>query len=572
MANTSHGDLYGDLWVLARDLDPSDGGGNGEPLLDENGQIIPIGYDPVTGDTFPIYLEEGTEGDFEVPADLLDYIQEIELERANIIRSPEQVVANALEEALGKIAAGTEISADASGRIMVDGVLIDSPRECLALYMLFMKAGNAASWTEAQLNAEANLPEPLAALLDTGWNPTGLLAGVFSKFNPVGIDAVITAHTLMGVNEVTGGGGEGQVIEHYGFTDGFVETFDYDRVAAYGDVWIQWYQDMDGDPSDLEAVQRTLLDVIWGSDKNGDGVNDVGTGVGWADEYLALSADGLSFEMVDGSTAGINDWAQSVEDARQVIFTMHEFTGTTQIDAPEATDDVIFGSSAADYIASWGGNDQVFALGGNDLVDAGDGNDTVKGGGGDDRLEGGAGDDVVRGNLGDDTLFRGSGDDRLYGGGGNDRIFGGGGNDVLEGREDDDVLDGGGGDDVLDGGDGNDIVKGGAGTDMLTGGTGSDRFVFRPGDVGTIDTIADFSIAELDVVILSRLDADVTTDADEAFTFIGYAGFTGTAGELRAVDLVGVQRIEGDMDGDGAADLVFDMLGTEPAQASWFAL
>ncbi|MCB1347695.1 MAG: hypothetical protein KDK11_03260, partial [Maritimibacter sp.] len=313
-------------------------------------------------------------------------------------------------------------------------------------------------------------------------------------------------------------------------------------------------------------------DVIWGSDKNGDGVNDVGTGVGWADEYLALSADGLSFEMVDGSTAGINDWAQSVEDARQVIFTMHEFTGTTQIDAPEATDDVIFGSSAADYIASWGGNDQVFALGGNDLVDAGDGNDTVKGGGGDDRLEGGAGDDVVRGNLGDDTLFRGSGDDRLYGGGGNDRIFGGGGNDVLEGREDDDVLDGGGGDDVLDGGDGNDIVKGGAGTDMLTGGTGSDRFVFRPGDVGTIDTIADFSIAELDVVILSRLDADVTTDADEAFTFIGYAGFTGTAGELRAVDLVGVQRIEGDMDGDGAADLVFDMLGTDAAQASWFVL
>ena len=104
---------------------------------------------------------------------------------------------------------------------------------------------------------------------------------------------------------------------------------------------------------------------------------------------------------------------------------------------------------------------------------------------------------------------------------------------------------------MLDGGDGS-TSSGRAGTDMLTGGTGSDRFVFRPGDVGTIDTIADFSIAELDVVILSRLDADVTTDADEAFTFIGYAGFTGTAGGLQAVDLVGVQRIEGDMDGDGS--------------------
>ena len=28
----------------------------------------------------------------------------------------------------------------------------------------------------------------------------------------------------------------------------------------------------------------------------------------------------------------------------------------------------------------------------------------------------------------------------------------------------------------------------------------------------------------------------------------------------------------GDMDGDGAADLVFDMLGTDAAQASWFVL
>ena len=48
------GELYGDLWVLTRDYDPSDGGGDGAPLLDENGQQIPIGRNPETGELFPI--------------------------------------------------------------------------------------------------------------------------------------------------------------------------------------------------------------------------------------------------------------------------------------------------------------------------------------------------------------------------------------------------------------------------------------------------------------------------------------------------------------------------------------
>lgn len=281
-SNGGHGDLYGDLWVLARDLDPSDGGGNGEPLLDGNGQVIPIGYNPATGETFPIHLVEAAEGDSEVPADLAGFVQEVELERANIIRSPDQVKENALKEALAKIEAGTEIATDASGRIMVDGVLIDSPRENLALYDLIMKAGGATSWTEVQANAETYLPQALADLIAGGWNPTGLLAGVFSKFNPISLDAVITAHTLMGGNEVTGTGDT----VFYSFNDGGTEAFNYDRVASYGDVWIQWYQDMDGDPRDLEAVQGTLLDVIWGQDRTGDGIDVLGTSAAEASWFI----------------------------------------------------------------------------------------------------------------------------------------------------------------------------------------------------------------------------------------------------------------------------------------------
>jgi len=183
------GDLYADLYVLVRDLDPSDGGGNGEPVLDANGQVIPIGLDTATGATFPIYYAEIAEGDFEIPPDQLIYVQEVELERANMARAPADMIAAALAEALAKIAGGTSITTDLSGRIAVDGALIDSPRENLALYQFIMTAGGSDSWTDVLANADANLPPQIVDLLQSGWDPTGLLAGAFSKFTPVSMDA-----------------------------------------------------------------------------------------------------------------------------------------------------------------------------------------------------------------------------------------------------------------------------------------------------------------------------------------------------------------------------------------------
>lgn len=565
------GELYGDLWVLTRDLDPSDGGGNGEPVLDGNGQIIPIGYNPETGETFPIYLVPDGDGGYEVPASQLEFIQEVELERANIIRAPDAVGENALEEVLDKIEAGSEFTTDASGRIMIDGVLIDSPRENLAIYELIMMNGGATNWTEVQAGADGNIPQPLVDLLEAGWDPTGLLAGVFSKFNPVSLDAVLTAHTFMGVNEVTGSG-DTLNIDYFGFTDGVTETFNYDRVETYGDAWVQWYQDMDGDPSDLEVVQRSLLDVIWGSDKNGDGVNDVGSGVDWKDQYMELSSDGLSFEMADGSASGMNDWAQSVEDAREAIYVLHEYIGTTEISAPAATDDIIEGSSFADYIVSWGGDDLIIGHEGNDVLDGGDGNDTLRGNNDDDRLEGGAGDDILRGGFGNDVLLRGVGDDKLFGGRGEDSLRGGAGADTLDGGIGNDTLRGGYDSDVLDGGEGDDVLIGGRGADLLTGGLGADSFVFSLSALNRLDTITDFSSAELDIVRLDLIDADDTTEADDAFTFVGYDAFSGAAGELRAVDLGGSQRIEGDVDGDGAADFAIEITSTVAAEEDWFVL
>jgi hypothetical protein len=366
------GDLFADLYVLLRDLDPSDGGGNGEPVLDGNGQSIPVGLDTASGDIFPIYYVEGAEGDFEIPADQLPYVQEVVLERANVARAPESVLEHALEEALGKLTEASAITVDPAGRLVADGATIDSPLENLALYKLIMTAGGANSWTDVLANAEANLPAQLVELLDTGWDPTGLLGGVFSKFVPVSLDAVLTEHSIVGVNEVTGSGDTLQ-IDYFSFTDGSAETYDYDRVARYGDMWVQWYQDMDGNPFNLEAVQRTVLDAVWGSDNDGDGVNDIGSGVDWVDEYITLSDDGLSFETVAATSAGVNDWAQAVEDARAVIFHFHESLGATEIPPPaenvvasgdlnaDGTADIVLRDTATGALVNWQMSDSAVA-------------------------------------------------------------------------------------------------------------------------------------------------------------------------------------------------------------------
>jgi Ca2+-binding RTX toxin-like protein len=144
----------------------------------------------------------------------------------------------------------------------------------------------------------------------------------------------------------------------------------------------------------------------------------------------------------------------------------------------------------------------------------------------------------------------------------------------IQGLAGDDTLLGKGGDDTLSGGEGDDKLEGGKGSDVLSGGQGADRFVFGNDALGFTDRILDFDRAEGDRILLRDIDADSSTIPDDAFTFIGYTAFTGTAGELRAKSRDGgtIQRIEGDVDGDGVGDFRIDMLTTETAQANWFVL
>lgn len=160
--------------------------------------------------------------------------------------------------------------------------------------------------------------------------------------------------------------------------------------------------------------------------------------------------------------------------------------------------------------------------------------------------------------------------DRIEGMGGADTLSGAGGADTIRGGAGGDVLAGGAGADRLAGGGGGDVLSGGAGADTLTGGAGADSFAFASVAALRGDRITDFTAA--DVIDLSAVDAGSGAAGDQGFVFVGSAGFSGTAGELRIVQGDGETRVLGDTDGDGRADFALVVQGAVALTAGDFLL
>lgn len=156
-----------------------------------------------------------------------------------------------------------------------------------------------------------------------------------------------------------------------------------------------------------------------------------------------------------------------------------------------------------------------------------------------------------------EKLLGSSKDNFLIGNGGNDILYGRHGSDRLQGGSGNDILNGGLGADRLFGGQGNDRLTGGTGADWLIGSTGTDTFVFGSiADSTTAlsgrDRIFDFS--GLDRIDISAIDARTTIGGNQAFAFIGNAGFSGQAGQLRSAIRTDGTHVLGDVNGDRRAD------------------
>jgi Ca2+-binding RTX toxin-like protein len=146
----------------------------------------------------------------------------------------------------------------------------------------------------------------------------------------------------------------------------------------------------------------------------------------------------------------------------------------------------------------------------------------------------------------------------VHGGAGADTISGGAGNDFLIGNAGADLLYGLGGADTLVGGLGADQLRGGAGADVFRYLAATDSAT-----AGGVDQILDFR--HVDRIDLSAIDSNGNSaDGNTAFAFIGNSAFHSVAGELRAYQSGPVWMVEGDVNGDGTADLVIQVTLLDP--------
>lgn len=178
-----------------------------------------------------------------------------------------------------------------------------------------------------------------------------------------------------------------------------------------------------------------------------------------------------------------------------------------------------------------------------------------------DYLYGSAVANTLNGYNGDDLIRGQGGRDLLYGGRDQDVLFGGSEADSVHGEDGNDMLYGDSGNDQLFGGAGTDYLIGGTGKDYLAGGASADTFRFTALNQsgltgGTADMISDFQHL-VDKIDVRDIDANALAGGNQAFRFIGTAGFS-AAGQVRYVFDAASQDtiVMFNTDNDAAAEMV----------------
>lgn len=226
-SGTTRGGDYGDLYKLYRDVD-------GVPIMTEaienSGEWF---VQPIGADGLPLELNE--EGELLNP----ELATEVEFGRLNLVRAPQNVLDQALDEATGVLCTAANVTLDFCGRLMAwdaNGVeikTIDSPRENLAIYQYLMNNGFTG---ELACLAEYNFDKFLvsASALAAGSDKTGTIL----------LDELIYINGFMGCvgdipieNEY-----EHKWYFNYGDCDGACaeNMFRYRRADCYDDRYIQF--------------------------------------------------------------------------------------------------------------------------------------------------------------------------------------------------------------------------------------------------------------------------------------------------------------------------------------------
>ena len=483
----------------------------------------------------------------------------------------------------------------------------------------------------ASVTVNGNNLEVGGVAIATFTNVAGVLDVSFTNANgatPTGalVNEIIQAVTYENINQSLGDGETSNIPLAWTFSDGTGDLTDTIRIIHHGVVG-GVFVGTAADDTFTATVENDTFDGLAGSDTVdyvlATGAVTVDLGIAGAQNTGSAGTDTLtSIENLTGSLFG--DTLTGNNNAN----ILNGVNGNDTLNGLGGNDTLI-GSFSQDVLNGGDGDDDLSGDAGNDVIDGGAGTDLGRfdnfggavnvnlnltvaqntnaagmdtivnvenliGGIGNDRFTGNTGANDLSGQGGSDQLFGLGGADNLSGGAGNDNLQGGNGDDALNGDDGLDTLLGGGGLDTLSGGNGNDQLRGGAGIDSLNGGAGrdvliggdfvlgafpgdgaADTFVFN--DVtdsiaggATRDIIRDFE-QTFDIIDLSAIDA-ITGGSDDAFTLIGPAAFSGTAGELRAFNAGANTVVRADVDGDGTADFEILINGIHPMITADFVM
>lgn len=287
-SDTRKGDIFGDLYVILRD-------DNGVPILVkwvDGQQVIYPGsgstdgwfVQPLDASGNPIPLD--AEGN---PVDETKVV-EVDLGRLNIARAPEKVLEHSLVEALAKLSSATVVSLDPAGRLVVDGVAIDSPLENLALFKAIISTpavdGIITLTATTTVDGKTVTYSFPISLDQAGLVAASAIAAAADKTGTLTVDDVMYIAKFFGLDTQL---------------STFVSTWNYERDDVYTENLKIW--------------------ILEGVDTNGDGVFDV-----YYPKEVAIP-DVVDFNTVpsivdDGN--GIDSFAQAADDSLQVIEYVHD--------------------------------------------------------------------------------------------------------------------------------------------------------------------------------------------------------------------------------------------------------
>ena len=287
-SDTRKGDVFGDLYVILRD-------DNGVPILVKwvDGQQVVY---PGSGSTEGWYVQPLDASGNPIPLDAEGHpvneslVVEVDLGRLNIARAPEKVLDHSLVEALAKLSAATVVTLDPAGRLVVDGVAIDSPLENLALFKAIVSTpavdGIITLTATATVDGQPVSYSFPISLEQAGLVAAAAIAAASDKTGTLTTDEVMYIAKFFGLDSEL---------------SSFVSTWNYERDDVYTDDLKVW--------------------ILEGVDTNGDGVFDV-----YYPKEVVIR-DVVEFNTVpsivdDGN--GIDSFAQAADDSVQVIEYVHD--------------------------------------------------------------------------------------------------------------------------------------------------------------------------------------------------------------------------------------------------------